>query len=127
MANDLCILHPLQHDRAWGNLHSLAFHLCTIHDTYLLILELVSDILVVPVVCLIFTLRAQISCVATSLITTSSRNFHNFMKAIVCFDNQGCKTLAKNDDQVAVVESSTLPFIQQAGASKFQIVWKSKI
>ena len=49
------------------------------------------------------------------------------MKAIVCFDNQGCKTLAKNDDQVAVVESSTLPFIQQAGASKFQIVWKSKI
>ena len=57
----------------------------------------------------------------------ASRNFHNFMKAIVCFDNQGCKTLAKNDDQVAVVESSTLPFIQQAGASKFQIVWKSKI
>ena len=43
------------------------------HDTYLLILELVSDILVVAVVCLIFTLQAQISCVATSLITTSPR------------------------------------------------------
>ena len=44
-----------------------------------------------------------------------------------CICNQGCKTLAKNDDQVAVVESSMLPFIQQAGAIKFQIVWKIKI